>query len=288
MKKIFTLTVVAATILFSSCNNHEEELKQLQAKQDSLMQVINERDSIVDEFFNAFSDIQDNLNAIKAKENIINTNAINAENSPEVKDQINQDIQTIYNLLQENKEKLKKLEKRLKGAGLKIKALKKTIATLEKQIMEKDAEINELKTKLEAMNIQINTLESNVDSLSIENAKKEETINEQDTELHKAYYVIGTKKELLENGVITKTGGFVGIGRIAKLREDFNKDYFTTIDIRDVTKIAIYSKKAKIVTTHPAGSYEFKTNEKGDVEALIIKDPDKFWSVSKYLVILAE
>ncbi len=288
MKKIFTWTLVAISILFSSCNNHEEELKQMQAQQDSLMQVINERDSIVDEFFNAFSDIQDNLNAIKAKENIINTNAINAENSPEVKDQINQDIQTIYNLLQENKDKLKKLEKRLRGAGLKIKALKKTIATLEKQIMEKDAEINELKSKLEAMNIQINALESNVDSLSIENAKKEETINEQDTELHKAYYVIGTKKELLKNGVITKTGGFVGIGRIAKLREDFNKDYFTTIDIRDVKEITIMSKKAKLLTTHPAGSYEFKTNEKGHVEALIIKDPDQFWSVSKYLVILAE
>jgi peptidoglycan hydrolase CwlO-like protein len=285
MKKSITLLAIASTIFFSSCNTHEEELKQMQAKQDSLMQVLSERDSIVDEFFNAFSDIQDNLNAIKAKENIINVNAQNAENSPEIKDQINQDIQSIYNLLQENKEKLKKLEKRLRGAGLKIKALKKTIATLEKQIMEKDAEINELKSKLEAMNIQINTLESNVDSLSVENAKKEETINEQDTELHTAYYVMGNKKELLENGVITKTGGFVGLGRIAKLREDFNKDYFTTIDIRDVKEITIMAKKAKLVTTHPAGSYEFVNNENG-VEKLVIKDPDKFWSVSKYLVIL--
>jgi DNA repair exonuclease SbcCD ATPase subunit len=287
---ILKLAVPIVAIMFlASCNNHEEELKQMQQKQDSLLQVLNEKDSVVDEFFSAFSDIQENLNTIKEKEHIIDISSTNAENSPEAKDQINKDIQTIYDLLQENKAKLKKLEKRLRGAGLKIKSLKKIIAKLEEQIAAKDTEIAGLKAKLESMNIQITALENNVDSLSIENAKKEEVINTQDTELHKAYYVIGNKKELLENGIITRTGGFVGIGRISKLREDFNKDYFTTIDIRDVKEITIASKKAELVTTHPEGSYEFVKNENGKlVEKLVIKDPEKFWSVSKYLVIMVE
>ncbi len=287
---ILKLAVPFIAVLFmASCNNHEEELKQMQQKQDSLLQALNERDSIVDEFFSAFTDIQENLKTIKEKEHIIDISSTNAENSPEAKEQINKDIQTIYNLLQENKEKLRKLEKRLRGAGLKIKSLKKTIAKLEEQLAAKDTEIAALKTKLENMNIQITALEHNVDSLSIENVKKDETINKQDTELHTAYYVIGNKKELLENGVITRTGGFVGIGRISKLREDFNKNYFTTIDIRDVKEIPIASKKAELVTSHPAGSYEFVKNDDGKlIEKLVIKDPDKFWSVSKYLVIMVD
>jgi len=252
------------------------------------MQILNERDSIVDDFFYTFSEIQDNLNTIKAKENIINLNAKNAEDAPEIKEQINKDIQTIYNLLLENKEKLKRLENKFKKAGLKIKALKKTIATLEKQILEKDAEIKQLKEKLDAMNIQITLLETNIDSLTIENIKKDETINNQDIKLHTAHYVIGTKKELYKNGIITKSGGFIGIGRIKKLKEDFNKDYFTTIDIREVKEIPIVSKKVKIITTHPKDSYELIKNEKGVVETLKINNPEKFWSISKYLVVIVQ
>jgi len=277
---------VLALVFVSACNNHEEELKKLQAQQDSLKQVLNERDSLVDEFFNSFSEIQKNLNTIKAKEKIINVSAANAEKSPEIKNQINNDIQSIYNLLQENKEKLKKLERRLRGAGLKIKSLQKTIVNLEKQLTAKNVEIDSLKSKLENMNIQITALESNVDSLSIENVKKDETITEQDKKLHEAYYVIGTKDELKEHGIITKTGGFIGLGRITKMRENFNKDYFTTVDIRDLKEIPVVSKKVEIVTQHPTGSYELVKNEKGIVQKLVIKDPDKFWSLSKYLVIM--
>ena len=146
---ILKLAVPFIAVLFmASCNNHEEELKQMQQKQDSLLQALNERDSIVDEFFSAFTDIQENLKTIKEKEHIIDISSTNAENSPEAKEQINKDIQTIYNLLQENKEKLRKLEKRLRGAGLKIKSLKKTIAKLEEQLAAKDTEIAALKNQI--------------------------------------------------------------------------------------------------------------------------------------------
>ncbi len=287
IKTIGLFTIIASMLWFTSCNTHEEELKQLQQQQDSLKKVLTEKDSVVDEFFSAFNEIQENLNTIKQKENIINVDATNFENTPEVKDQINKDIQTIYDLLQANKDKLKRLQRRMHSAGIKIKSLQKTIASLEKQLQAKDVEIADLKKKLEALNIQINVLETNVDSLSIENAKKEQTINTQDQQLHTAYYVIGSKKELLEKKIITKTGGFVGIGRIVKLQEELNTSYFTTIDIREMKEIPILAKKAQIVTSHPKSSYELVTKD-GKVEKLIIKDPEKFWSISKYLVIMVK
>ena len=91
---------------------------------------------------------------------------------------------------------------------------------------------------------------------------------------------------LIEQKVITKEGGFVGLGRILKLMEDFNKDYFTKIDITELKEIPLNFKKVKLVTTHPSSSYTLKGEE--PIEKIVINDATEFWSASKYLVILVE
>ena len=66
--------------------------------------------------------------------------------------------------------------------------------------------------------------------------------------------------------------------------DDFNKNYFTQIDIRTDKEIKLYSKEAKLLTAHPEGTYELKKDDKGQL-TLVITNPNKFWSVSRYLVI---
>ena len=66
--------------------------------------------------------------------------------------------------------------------------------------------------------------------------------------------------------------------------DDFNKDYFTQIDIRTTKEIKLYSKDAKLLTTHPEGSYALEKNDKGEI-TLHITNTNSFWSVSRYLVI---
>jgi hypothetical protein len=46
----------------------------------------------------------------------------------------------------------------------------------------------------------------------------------------------------------------------------------------------LYSKRAELLTTHPAGSYELVKDAKGQL-TLKITNPTEFWSVSRYLVI---
>ena len=58
---------------------------------------------------------------------------------------------------------------------------------------------------------------------------------------------------------------------------------FVKVDIRTTTKIPLYSKKARILTSHPDKSYELK-DENGN-KTLYIKDYKQFWSISKYLVV---
>ena len=68
------------------------------------------------------------------------------------------------------------------------------------------------------------------------------------------------------------------------LRSNFNKDYFTKIDIRIDKEIKLYSKSAEILTSHPASAYTL-TRDANKQYVLRITDPQAFWSTSKYLVI---
>ena len=111
-----------------------------------------------------------------------------------------------------------------------------------------------------------------------ESQKKTETINAQDKQLNTAWYVFGTKKELkgqriLENGKV--------------MNGNFNKNYFTKIDIRNTTEIKLYSKSVKLMTAHPSSSYTL-VRDANKQYTLRITNPQIFWSTSKYLVVLVK
>lgn len=221
VKKILLLSIFSALLI--SCGNNKEEEKNPLA--DSLMSVnselsgkLNEKEVALMEFIESFNEIQENLNAIKEKEKIITKNTSGEDISK--KEQIKEDIQTIYDLMQKNKARINALSEKLKNSNLKIEGLQKMIANLEKTIQEKDTEIEQLKSKLEAMHIEITNLTANLNEVQKENQEKEE-------KLKTAYYVIGTEKELKEKNIISKTGGFIGIGKSTTVKSDFNKEYFT-------------------------------------------------------------
>jgi SMC interacting uncharacterized protein involved in chromosome segregation len=176
--------------------------------------------------------------------------------------------------------KVASLSKKLKDANIKNESLEKMIANLQSMIDEKDKEIEALKDKIEALNIELSNLQTSYQELAQENEVKTE-------KLYTAYYAIGTAKELKEKGVITKEGGFIGIGKATKLKDDFNKDYFTKIDVTKITSIPISAKSAKVLTTHPSNSYKI-VGDKKHVDRIEIINPDEFWSASKFLVIVIE
>jgi len=273
-----------------SCGNGAE-LEKLQAERDSLMQIASNKDESINEFMQAFNEIEANLETIKQKENIISLKTHgDIELDETAKDKINDDILAIYELMKRNDDKLTSLKRKLRKANIKATEFEKMIQRLTSQLEAKSEEVNTLKNDLarlnidiENLNLEIANLSTNVDTLMAEGEVKDELIEAQDQKLNTAYYVFGTKKELKSNNVITSEGGFIGIGRMDKLMENFNKDYFQTIDIRTTTSIPLLTKKAELVTTHPANSYFFAGSSQ--IDSLVIKDPVKFWSVSKYLVI---
>lgn len=294
MKKILFLLLVPAMLLTLSCNKQKAEIERLKAKNDSLMAIGFAKDTTVMSYVRAFNEIQSNLDSIKLKENIISQNTQGGtELQANAKDQVTSDINAIYQLLQKNRELVAQLRSKLKKSDVRIVELEKMIESLNKQIEEKDVEIASLKDQLANLNIkveglssQVSSLNKTVDNLSSENKSKQQTIAEKTAELNTAYYVVGTTKELKEKNIITKEGGFIGLGKSKTVKSDFDKTYFTKIDVTKFKGLPVFKKKATLLTTHPAGSYSLVG--KKAVDSLVVKNPAEFWSASKYLVIIAE
>jgi hypothetical protein len=190
------------------------------------------------------------------------------------------DLRMIDSLLADNKKIIARLKKTSAAQGGKLSELEKSIVELERSVGEKDAEIGSLKEQLSSTN-------ASLASMIQMYQDKEQLADMQRNELNTAYYCVGTQKELRDNGVLSKEGGFIGIGRVDRLNtQDLNMAYFKQIDITQTTVIPVNAKKAKLVTSHPAGTYELVGTDR--VDNLTIKDTAAFWSVSRYLVIQAD
>jgi len=282
MKKYLILLLIP--LLFACGRAAKKEAEALKARNDSLLAQTVQKDEAINEFIRSVNDVQLMLDTIKMKENLINVSTQQSgELQVSAKDQIKNDITSIYGLLLKNKHQLDVLTRQLKASGMKVTELQVMVARLTKDIAEKNKEIEVLRDRLAKMDIVVETTNLKLDTLTniVKNQSNQlndqsQTISGQDAALNTAYYIIGTDKELTKNGVLGKGDRILG---------DFNKNLFTKIDIRNVTEIPILSKKARVLSNHPTTSYKL-TGDKKIIQALEITDYKAFWSNVKYLVIM--
>lgn len=282
MKKILFLSVCAATLL-SACGESAQQVRDdAQRQRDSLMQVISQRDAELDEIMSTVNEINEGFRLINEAQGRVSTEVANGEGQ-NMKAQVRENIQFIQQTLQQNKEQIEKLKTRLKGSSLQNTKLQETLDQLTAQMEEKSQQIEALKAELTAKDAtiaeqgeQIEALNTNVKELSTANEEKAKVVATQDKQLNTAWFVFGTKSELKEQNILNKK---------EVLKDgNFNKNYFTEIDIRTQKEIKLYSKSATLLTSHPSGSYTLAKDAKGQY-VLKINNPNTFWSVSRYLVI---
>ena len=283
MKKLAVLIVCAAVM--ASCDSFSGGSKnQLKAENDSLLMELTQRNAELDEMMGTFNDISEGFRQINAAESRVDLQrGAVAEGSLNAKQQIASDIEFIRKQMEENKEQIAKLQSMLKNSKNNSAQLKRAVESLTQELVAKTQRIEELQAELASKNIRIQELDAAVSDLSVaketlaaENEAKAKTVAEQDKSLNAAWFVFGTKSELkaqkiLQSGDVLKSA-------------DFNKDYFTQIDIRTTKEIKLYSKRAELLTTHPAGSYELVKDDKGQL-TLKITNPTDFLCISRYLVI---
>lgn len=283
MKKLFFM-VCCAALLMTGCKDGKNAPGLASVQQtDSLNDVIAQKDSEINEMMGTLNDIEEGFRLINEAENRVAL-LKNGEGTSK-KQNLKENIQFIAERMKQNRELIAKLQKQLEGSTLKGGQLKKTIENLTAQLEEKDKQLLALREELDKKDIHISELDetignlnTNVSNLSADNQQKAETINAQDKQLNTAWYVFGTKKELKGQHILE--GGKVMNG-------NFNKNYFTKVDIRNTTEIKLYSKSAKLLTAHPASSYSL-THDASKQYVLRITNPQIFWSTSKYLVVLVK
>lgn len=285
MKRIAFILV--ATILLGGCNEKEKrEIEKLNQELQTLKEESSAKDSTINNFFRILNEIETNISLVMQKEQIIAKNAaMGNEMESDTRERIQSDINTINELMTRNKQSISYLNKQLKGANFQIHEFELRLKKAQELIETRDSEVLELKDRLAALDFSIESLNATLDTLSFEKEQLEQEVEMQKSELNAAWFAFGTKKELLESGVTEKVGGFLGLGRSSRLKSDFNKEYFTQIDITETASIPLFAKDAKLITTHPVDSYELVVNDNNIVERIDIIDPRAFWSTSKYLVI---
>ncbi|MEZ5084503.1 MAG: hypothetical protein R2750_13820 [Bacteroidales bacterium] len=290
MKKLILLVLIVPFLF--SCN--QKKIKQLEQQNDSLKQQTTSKDDAIIDFLQAINDIQENLDSIKEREMIISEQTEGkTELQKSVQENINDDVNKIYNLMLESRAQLEAAQKKLGKSNYYVKELETMLANMTKQLEQKDEEIAGLVVALQEMNIKIETLTKDVSRLDSEGKEKTKTIENQakeiegqTIEINTAYYTVGTSKDLKEQNIITAEGGFIGIGKSKKLNDNVDDSKFTKIDIRTTTVINIPGKKATIVTNHPTDSYEITGEDTGRI--LTIKDYKNFWKSSRYLVVVVQ
>ena len=283
--------VAIGVAMMASCNNGPTK-EELTAKVDSLNVELAAANKEVDDFMGLFNEVSDGFRQINEAENRLAVQSGTMESAPaSARDKVKADLAFIQSRMKENKELIAELQKKLKNSNYKSAQLKKAVESLTAELAAKTDEVKALQVELAAKNIKVKELDEAVESLTAikeeltaQNSESQQTIANQDKALNAAWFVIGTKKELKEHKILSNTGLF----KKGDVMEDagFNKDYFTQVDIRNTNDIVLGTKNAKVLSTHPEGSYTVVKDGDGMLTLKIV-DAAKFWSVTRYLVVRA-
>lgn len=284
MKHLSFLLLGLAMFMFAACTGNEKKAAVDNVEQnDSLQKIISQKDNEINDMMETFNQIQEGLREINEAENRVSI--VKDGEGADKRRQIIENIQFISNTMKQNRALVDKLRQQMRESSVKGEQLRKTLDDLVAQLNEKEQQLQQLRAELNAKDIHIaeldqtiSNLNDNVSSLKTESSQKSETISSQDKQLNTAWFAFGTKKELKEQRIID--GSKV-------LASNFNKSYFTKIDIRVEKEIKLYSKSAKILTMHPSDSYTLQRDANKQY-VLRINNPQLFWSTSKYLVVVVK
>lgn len=292
MKKLYTAAIlVIFAMSFSSCVESSSKYKALQAQLDSLQGNYGTQKNQLDEVFGTLNEVEAGLKSIRETENILTVQQQEGVTTPQNnKEQIQADIAAVQSAIQEYKNKIKQLKndnriqsiefkKRLNAIQKELNEKSEMIDNLSKQLQNKDLQLAEKTKQVESLDQAVSDLKNDITKLNTESGEMKDKISSQDKQIYSVYYIVGTKDELINVGVLTRGGLF----KSSKISYQAEKNAFIKIDYREISTINTNAQKAKVISNHPKGTYSID-NINGEA-VLTISNPSDFWEQTKYLVI---
>lgn len=286
MKKVLTIVSVAlVALVLSSCVESSKKYQTLLAEKEALAV---ENQNLENEFnatIGIINEVENNLQAIRDAEGML---TVQQEGSQ--RDQIVSELLQIKERMAENRARLDSLTQVIEKSGknntnlrAQIKKLQaqiaekeEMIAGLQATIVEKDGQIADLNTQVDNLNNDLNNANTQIENLNTQNLA-------QTDEMNTVYYIGAKAKELKEKGIILSAKKI--------FKGDVPTEEFTKADMRELNTIVFPVKKAVVLTTHPVESYTLtpgKDAEGNKMVTLEITNPELFWKVTRYLVVLTK
>lgn len=288
--KTFTFLLVSlfSIAFLGSCVENSQKYKSLLSKVDSLQTVSNGQNEEMEKLLADLNDVSAGMQSIREAEHILAMETQSDSKSNKSKAQITalrNDVKALSDAIDGYKTQIAKLESSNKRQSAEF---KKLIAGLNEELAIRNQKINEISQQLAAKEKelgikvqQIVELNQNVDNLQQESTTQKEMIAQQDESLNTVHYLLGSRKSLKEANVITRQGIFCP----PIVSSQAQNAAFVNGDMREMTSIALNSKKAKILSIHPSDSYAVETESDG-MQTLKISNPAAFWKQTKYLVVM--
>jgi len=278
MKRLWPAAILALPLALA-CNSAKEKARadtaqalaaqqkvlmaKLEAQKDSLSQVVGDADSFIAKIDSQVSKVK---GLPKSKKN-------RKSESP-IQDQ----LQARKDMQQTAKElaDARKREEDLRGENAKLQA----------QVDADALRIAELTSQIEQQAQSIAMMQAKVDTLDV-------LVNDLRATQSKAYYVIGDEGDLIKKGIVVKEGGanllIARIGRTLVPARTLDRDMFKSIDVRETHEIQVpdSTRRYQIVSRQSLDDADAPERDGASFRGnLKIKDSDKFWAPSKYLIIV--
>ena len=279
---------VCICLLFCACTGEKEkkEIERLNAQVDSLQKANEQNTSSMNDMMSFVNVLADGLDSIAKQENVLFYTNKGPEGIYVNREQLKKNLEMFEQTLQYQRERIASLTDSLQRKGMSVEKMNNLIKYLNSQIDQKDELISSLRSDLNNKNLSIAQLRQRVQLLTEHNTKLNEKVETQKEALatqseiiNECYFKIGTKKQLIDLGIIS--GGLLKKTKVNTDKRD--KNMFMRVDIRSFTEVPINSANPKILTQMPASSYRIEKH--GNTSTLYILDPTTFWSISNYLII---
>ena len=279
---VIALAIAVAVLLGSTVMLYQKNQQTTAALTETQQAEVSARTNYADAF-NSIAEIQDSLNAISVKDDNVRLEQQSERLTQPNREQVLASISRMNASIQRTKERIGLLETQLGKKGVQVAGLNRLLSNQKKLLAEKQEEVAALTTRVDSLQVAVAGLQTTVSEAQDTIVAKNQVIDEKQRELGTIYYVVGTKKDLAESGVITAKGGVLGVGKTIQLTGRLDESKFTPLNTDQENVIRAPGAKVRVLSAQPVTSYEIR--QEGNVAEIHILDPVEFRKV-KHLVIM--
>lgn len=298
MKTISIVMLTLAAVILVGCNDGkrtelEKDVADMEKETSLLRQDIAARDKYVDDIMNSVNQVYTSLEQSKSKELKLYKKAKDIEgqrrvNSGDIRRSVLDQIAAITSDLKQNRQKIAGLQRKLHNAEVKYSSLEEMVQSLNLTLMDREHSIASLEDQVKNLEGTVAEKTRMIGEKETLLGQKETVIEDQQNRLNTVYYIVGTKDELKQRGIITKEGGFLWglLGSTTVISSAADPSEFKTLDLTKNPAIPVDGKVVDIIPKRTEESFTVDQGT-GGTGYVMIKRPDKFWR-DKYLVIVVD